>query len=1207
MADPENNKNSLQRIIQELSATLYSIGDGVLSTDEKGRIRRMNPVAEKLTGWKQEEALDRPVDEVFCIINEHSRNKVENPVDLVLKEGRIIGLANHTLLVAKDGSETPIADSGAPIVDEDGRIMGAVLVFRDQTQEREARQALFEAQRKMSTLVSNLPGMAYRCALDKDWTMEFVSQGAQALTGYEPEELAKNTRISYGQIIHPQDRQFVWDTVMEAVSKSAPFTINYRIIDAFGAEKFVWERGRAVLNEDGRTEALEGFISDISLRTKAQMDLNESEEELATIYKYAPFILMVVDEHRRVLKVNDFAAEFCWRTAEEMLGMYGGQALRCVWADDDPAGCGFGPKCPSCILRQTVLTTLETGQVHHQVETELPFIVKGQRQNLTLLVSTAKIHVRQKPRVLVGIMDITAAKKAQKALAESEAKYRLIAENADDVISLQDMDLNFTYVSPSIERLRGFAAEEAITHTIEQILTPASLELVTKVYAEEIEQEAFKNRQGSITRTLELEEYKKDGSTVWVELTASLLQDEDGKPTGILSVTRDITARKKAEYELEKAHALLEAAIEQNPAGILIADAPDVKMVTANQAAIKIRGQAKDSLISIDVTKHTKTWQVYHTDGVTPYDPKKLPLSRAVLEGAVSKDVEVIIKNQSGENRWVSANAAPIRDKDGKIIAGVVVFLDITQRKAAEKALAQSEAKHRLLADNTLDVIWTMDMETRFAYVNPAIKQMFGFEPKEWVGSLLSDHCDAHEMAMMSSLIAHELEHGNYDKGVCFETVMLRKDNSPIDVEILASFILDEKRRPVGIQGTTRDISERKAAQKEKEILQAQLAHAHKLKAVGQLAGGVAHDFNNMLGVIIGHAELALMKLDRNDSARKDMLAIHEAGNRSAKLVSQLLAFARRQPISPRILDLNAAVEERLAMLEKLASERVSLTFKPGAPPCTVKMDPTQIDSILTNLVLNARDAAGASGQIFIETSRAGFDQEFCNKNPDFSPGDFVLLAVRDNGCGMDETTLENIFNPFFTTKEVGQGAGLGLPTVWGIVQQNKGFIFVKSSPGKGAVFNIYLPFNESRLPAKEFEAKTPEKHCGNETILLVEDEPMLLKPTKALLELWGYKVLAAETPAKAIEIANTCQDKIDLLFSDIIMPNMNGLELWKQLKNLCPAIKCLFMSGYTADVISKQGIMQSEFAFLEKPFRHTELSAKLKEALGRPVQEKPE
>ncbi|MDI6797943.1 MAG: PAS domain S-box protein, partial [Desulfatibacillaceae bacterium] len=689
MARPQNNGISHQRIIQELSATLYSIGDGVLSTDEKGCIRRMNPVAEKLTGWKQEEALGRPVDEVFCIINEYSRSKLKNPVDLVLAEGRMVSLAHHTLLVARDGRETPIADSGAPIIDENGRIMGAVLVFRDQTKEREARKALFEAQRKMATLVSNLPGMAYRCALDKDWTMEFVSQGALELTGYEPQDLAQNNRISYGQIIHPQDRQLVWDAVAQAVSRAAPFTLTYRIVDAAGEEKFVWERGRAVLNADGKVEALEGFISDISLRAKTQRDLAESEEELAAIYKYAPFILMVVDADRRVLKVNDFAEEFSGRTAEEMLGMYGGQALRCVWADDDPAGCGFGPKCPSCVLRQTVLTTLETGKVHQQVETELPFLVKGQRQDLTLLVSTAKIHVRQQPRVLVGIMDITAAKKAGQALEQSEAKYRLIAENAHDVICLQDMDLNFTYISPSAERLRGYTAEEAINQTLEQVLTPASLDLVQKTFAEEMEQETFKQIEGSRTRTLELEEYKKDGSTVWVELRASLLLDEDKNPTGVLSVTRDITGRKRV-----------------------------------------------------------------------------------------------------------------------------------------QQALEESEYKHRLLADNTLDVIWTMDMETRFTYVNQAIRQSFGFEPQEWVGSLLSDHCDAQEMAMMSSIIAHELEHGAPDRGVCFETVMLRKDNSPIDVEILASFILDEKGRPIGIQGTTRDITERKRAAREKEALQAQLANA---------------------------------------------------------------------------------------------------------------------------------------------------------------------------------------------------------------------------------------------------------------------------------------------------------------------------------------------------------------------------------------------
>jgi signal transduction histidine kinase/ActR/RegA family two-component response regulator len=384
----------------------------------------------------------------------------------------------------------------------------------------------------------------------------------------------------------------------------------------------------------------------------------------------------------------------------------------------------------------------------------------------------------------------------------------------------------------------------------------------------------------------------------------------------------------------------------------------------------------------------------------------------------------------------------------------------------------------------------------------------------------------------------------------------------------------------------------------ERRRLVVQLTQAQKMESVGRLAGGVAHDFNNMLGVILGHTELALLKAEEDNDLISDLKEIQNAAKRSANLTKQLLTFARKEIISPRKLDLNDTVESMLNMLRRLIGEDIDLVWKPAAHIWPVKMDPSQIDQILANLCINARDAISGVGKLTIETGRKTFDEEYCSEHPGFIPGDFVLLAVSDNGCGMDKDTLDNLFEPFFTTKEVGKGTGLGLATIYGIVKQNNGFINVYSEPGQGSTFKIYLP----RLVADEdIDKAVPEKKAaagGTETILLVEDEPTILTMTRMMLERKGYSVLPAATPGEAIDLAKTHADKIHLLMTDVVMPEMNGRDLAGQVIRLYPEIKRLFMSGYTADVIAHHGVLDDGVAFIQKPFSMADMTEKVREVL---------
>jgi signal transduction histidine kinase len=390
------------------------------------------------------------------------------------------------------------------------------------------------------------------------------------------------------------------------------------------------------------------------------------------------------------------------------------------------------------------------------------------------------------------------------------------------------------------------------------------------------------------------------------------------------------------------------------------------------------------------------------------------------------------------------------------------------------------------------------------------------------------------------------------------------------------------------------DISDRKKAEEEKEKLREQLLQSQKLEAVGVLAGGVAHDFNNMLGAIIGYVELTLGDIEPGSPIRPNLGRILDAAQRSASLTRQLLAFARKQTVAPMVLELNQAVEEILKLLQRLIGENIDLAWIPSKTPCIIKMDPTQIDQILTNLCVNARDAIRDVGKITIETEIVAFDDDYCRTHSEFKPGNYVLLAVSDDGCGIARETLEHIFEPFFTTKGIGKGTGLGLAMVYGIIKQNDGFINIYSEPGKGTTFRIYFrQHNADIRTLRKSHIETTPKFSG-ETILIVEDDPTLLTMGVQMLTRLGFNVIKASNPFEAIRIVQESRDGIHLFITDVIMPEMNGRDLAERLQAIQPGIKHLFMSGYTANVIVHQGVLDQGVNFIQKPFSMKDLGIKI-------------
>ena len=444
-------------------------------------------------------------------------------------------------------------------------------------------------------------------------------------------------------------------------------------------------------------------------------------------------------------------------------------------------------------------------------------------------------------------------------------------------------------------------------------------------------------------------------------------------------------------------------------------------------------------------------------------------------------------------------------------------------------------------------------------------------------------------MKVVSDLIA--------GKTVVGQEYLFRTKNGTVITGLFSAQMINLRQEPC-ILSSINDITEQKKAEKERANLEKQLIQAQKMESVGRLAGGVAHDYNNISSIIIGYSELALEKIDPEDPLHKDIVAILTAAKRSTDITRQLLAFARKQTVAPKVLDLNDTIGSMLKMLRRLIGEDIDLAYVPGAQLWSVKIDPTQIDQILVNLCVNARDAITDVGKITVETKNISFDEKYCADHLGFAPGDYVMICVSDTGRGIAPEIMDKIFEPFFTSKEMGKGTGLGLSTVYGIVKQNDGFINAYSELKQGTIFRIYLPRHIGMAVEAHSENPIEIPFSKGETVLLVEDDLSILELGKRILEDLGYAVIPFNSPSEAIKLAEEQFSKIDILITDVVMPEMNGRELSVHLQSLYPNLKTLFMSGYTANVIAHRGVLETGVNFISKPFSKENLAIKIREVL---------
>lgn len=576
---------------------------------------------------------------------------------------------------------------------------------------------------------------------------------------------------------------------------------------------------------------------------------------------------------------------------------------------------------------------------------------------------------------------------------------------------------------------------------------------------------------------------------------------------------------------------------------------------------------------------------------------------RVLREGhAVSQTQPVSLRSRDGTPRQILDSAAPIRGPGGGVKGGVIIFRDVTQEQEAREARLEAEQRLSALCNNlSTGMVYQLladrlTGERRFLYVSEGVERLHGLSPADVLADSGKIYGQIHEDDR-ARLAEHERR--NLAGFARFsEEVRMCLPSGDVRWSLLSAMPRRVSDHEVVWDGIEVDITDRRRAEEEREKLQHQLAQAQKMESVGRLAGGVAHDFNNMLGVILGFTEMALESVPPGEPLHAGLLEIRKAADRSADLTRQLLAFARKQTVAPKVIELNPTIEGMLNMLERIIGEHIRLEWRPGAETGPVRIDPTQIDQILVNLCVNARDAIGNGGRVVIETGAVRLDEAACAEHPGALPGDYVRLDVRDDGCGMDPETLAHIFEPFFSTKGPGEGTGLGLATVYGIVKQNRGFIRVTSEPARGTTFTVLLPRHDTAAAAAASGGDAAPS-VGQETILLVEDDPALLGMTSLMLQRLGYTLLPADSPGEALRRIREHDGTIDLLLTDVILPGMNGRDLAEQVRAERPGLRCLFMSGYTADVIASHGVLMPGVHFIQKPFTLVELGDKIRAVFG--------
>jgi two-component system, cell cycle sensor histidine kinase and response regulator CckA len=1046
------------------------------------------------------------------------------------------------------------------------------------------------AEARYRQLIEQLPAITYVAEFGVNGRWEYVSPQIKMLLGFTQEEWLSTNGLWLEQV-YPDDRVRAMEAEEYSKRTQEALDLEYRMVARDGRVLWFRDRGFVVQEADGRV-LQHGFMLDITERKEAEAALMKLSRQTNMILNSAGDGIFGLDREGRPTFVNRAAARMLGYEPDDIIGRKG----HSLWHHTKEDGTPYPEsECPIYAVLRDGATRHGTGDVFWRKDgTSFP----------AEYISTAIRDGEEVVGAVVTFRDITARQRAEKAQRQAEERFRSIFENAVEGIFQSTPDGRFVSVNPAMAKMFGYSSPEEMIDAIRDISR--------QMYSDSGRREEFKRLMESygLVESFECQMIRRDGSNVWISENARAVRNVIGRICYYEGTIEDITSRKRAEAERQVNFEIIHAAnVTSNLDELLHRIHQSLKKVLYAENCFVALHDPGSNMFSFPF------WVDQFDSAPPPQDIGRSCTSHVFRKG----EAQLIPQNvfdelvRQGEVELVGSPSiswlgVPLRTPSATI--GVLVvqhyqddraysqrdleFLSSVggqialaiERKRAETALRESEARQRLLIEQLPAVLWTVDKELCFTSSVGAGLARLGLKPHEVVGKSLQEYFQTDDRTF-TPIAAHR-------RALAGESTTFHTEWGGGSYTCHAEPLRNAQGEILGVIGMALDITDRKQ-------LEAQLRQAQKMEAVGRLAGGIAHDFNNLLMVIQGYTELLLDRLGGEHPLRRNAEQIHDASQRAASLTRQLLAFSRKQMLAPQVLNIRSVVLDMEKILRRLIGEDIELVTTNSAELWTVKADRSQVEQVILNLAVNSRDAMPNGGKLTIETANVEIDTTFKRKHAVVEAGEYVMLAVSDTGCGMDADTQAHIFEPFFTTKEKGKGTGLGLATVYGIVKQSGGYIWVYSEPGRGTAFKVYLPrVQESEKPALP-KTETKPFVRGTETILLVEDEKGVRDLAREYLEQIGYSVLVAENSRQALQIAEMHPGGIDLLFTDVVMAGLSGRQLAAEMQKLRPQIKTLYMSGYTDEAIVHHGILGRNMALLQKPFTLNSLALKIRETLDMP------
>ncbi len=1166
---------------EELFRTLIENSTDLISIlDVEGVVHYESPSITRLMGYTQDELLGRLGFEYI------------HPEDLALARESFrqalidapSGSPVQLRMLHKDGRWLPF-EIAANVLLEHGHVVGLVTNARDLSDRVRAQQDLVMSEQRFRSMVENSFDMLG--VIDPEGRVVYQSPANTRMTGYTMDEIRGRDIFTH---VHPDDEARIRATFKRLLAhEGAKAIMEFRYRRKDGTYLMLETIGSNRLNDP----AIRGVIvnaRDITDRRRAEDALRQSEQRLALHVKETPLGAIEWNAKFEVVEWNTAAEAIFGYRREQALGKHASFII------PEHARAHVDGVWEKLLSRQGGVRSL------NQNLTQKGDLITCEWYNTPLF---------DKSGAIIGaaslVQDVTERQQAEAALRESEAKFRAVAETATSAIYIHQGE-RILYVNQACETISGFSREELLAMSPWELVHPDDRETTRNRF--------FNRQKGLPTPShYEFRILTRSGESRWLDFSASPLIFEGQQ--AILATAFDITERKRTEQ--------LQAALYRIAEQTSYARDLD-EFYRAMHELLEELMQARNFYIALHDPHSGLISFSYYADEEDPKPEPRRPgkglteyvlrtgkpyLNTAETEKELARTGEVELVGTPSID-WLGV---PL--KDGDVTFGVLVVQSYDEKvrfgerekelltfvsqhvagaiqlKRGQQALRESEARTRSLVESAVYGIYRSSVDNCFLDVNPALVAMLGYDnPAEVLALDLAAEVYANG-ADRERLIQKYRNSGRVENE---EVRWKRRDGHGIIVRLNGRAVRNQTTGDVTFEMIAEDVTERRQ-------LEEQLRQSQKMEAVGRLAGGIAHDFNNLLTVIKGYSELMLEQLKTGDPVRVEVEEVKKAADRAVTLTRQLLAFSRRQVLEPKVLDLNAVVLNLERLLRRLLGEDVELSLDLTQELGRVKTDPGQLEQVIMNLAVNARDAMPQGGKLSIRTRNVELQASSAHTAEyTVKPGPYVLLETSDSGMGMDKETALRVFEPFFTTKEPGKGTGLGLSTVYGIVKQSGGYVWVESEPGRGATFKVFLPQVDEELEVVSDSAPGRREHAGSETILLVEDEDGVRALIHQILEKQGYRVLEAQHGGEALLLCERHPEKIHLLLTDVVLSRMNGRELAQRLLAVRGEMKVLFMSGYSEDAIVQHGVLDPGTYFLQKPFTTDALTKRVREILDAPA-----